>query len=94
MAPATEGLAGHVGGPGSSGNAENGSHLAGEGAAEGHAVQVDCSGSSGNAGIGSHLAVASVTDAAGTHAAVVAAARWLRHSMSSPEKSLPMLNNK
>ena len=54
---------------------ESGSHLAATGAAEGHAVQVACSGSSGNAGIGSHLAVASVTDAAGTHAAVVAAAR-------------------
>ena len=46
------------------------------GAAEGHAGQVDVSGSSINAGIGSHLAVASVTDAAGTHAAVVAAVRW------------------
>ena len=61
---------------GSSINAGIGSHLAVAGAAEGHAVQVGVSGSSGNAGIGSHLAVASVTDAAGTHAVVVAAARW------------------
>ena len=46
---------------GSSGNTENGSHLAGEGAAEGHAGPVDGPGSSGNAGIGSHL---EATDAA------------------------------
>ena len=39
---------------------------------------MDGLGSSIDAGIGSHLAVASVTDAAGTHAAVVAAARWRR----------------
>ena len=54
---------------------ESGSHLAGVDAAEGHAGQVGVSGSSGNAGMGLHLAVASVTDAAGTHAAVVAAVR-------------------
>ena len=57
-------------------DAGNGSHLAEAGAAEGHAGQVDGLGSSINAGIGSHLAAASVTGAAGTHAAVVAAARW------------------
>ena len=45
--------------------AENGSHLAGEGAAEGHAGQVDGPGSSGNAEIGSHPAE---TDTAEGHA--------------------------
>ena len=53
---------------GSSGNAENGSHLEATGAAEGHAGQVGGPGSSGNAGIGSHLAE---TDAAEGHAGQV-----------------------
>ena len=47
---------------GSSGNAENGSYLAGADAADGHAGQVDGPGSSGNAGIGSHLAVADAAE--------------------------------
>ena len=63
-------------GLGSSIDAGIGSHLAAAGAAEGHTGPVDGLGSSINAGIGSHLAAASVTGAAGTHAAVVAAARW------------------
>ena len=54
---------------GSSGNAENGSYLAGADAADGHAGQVASSGSSGNAEIGSHLAGA---DAAEGHAGQVA----------------------
>ena len=53
---------------GSSGNAENGSHLAGADAAESHAGQVASSGSSGNAENGSHLAGA---DAAESHAGQV-----------------------
>ena len=53
---------------GSSGNAENGSHLAGADAAEGHAGQVDGPGSSGNAENGSYLAGA---DAADGHAGQV-----------------------
>ena len=55
-AGAAEGHAGHVDGPGSSGNAGIGSHLARAGAAEGHAGHADSLGSSENAGIGSHLA--------------------------------------
>ena len=47
---------------GSSGNTENGSHLAGADAAEGHARQVDGPGSSGNAENGSHLAVADAAE--------------------------------
>ena len=54
---------------GSSGNAENVSHLAVADAAEGLAGHVDGPGSSGNAGIGSHLAGA---DAAESHAGQVA----------------------
>ena len=50
---------------GSSGNAENGSHLVEVDAAEDHAGQVERSGMSGNSGTGSHLAV---TDAAESHA--------------------------
>ena len=53
---------------GSSGNAKNGSHLAGADAAEGHAGQVASSGMSGNAENGSHLAEA---DAAEGHAGQV-----------------------
>ena len=53
---------------GSSGNAGNGSYLAGADAAEGHAGQVASSGSSGNAENGSHLARA---DAAEGHAGQV-----------------------
>ena len=52
---------------GSSGNAENGSHLVEVDAADGHAGQVERSGMSENAGTGSHLEVAPVTDAAGVH---------------------------
>ena len=48
-----------------SGNAENGSHLAGADVAEGHAGQVGDPGSSGNAENGSHLAEA---DAGESHA--------------------------
>ena len=54
---------------GSSGNAENGSHLAEADAAESHAGQVASSGSSGNAVNGSRLARA---DAAESHAGQVA----------------------
>ena len=43
---AAEGLAGHVDGPGGSGNAGIGSHLAGADVAEGHAGQVEGPGSS------------------------------------------------
>ena len=53
---------------GMSGNAGNGSHLAGAGVADGHAGQGDGPGSSGNAGNGSHLAA---TDAAKGHAGQV-----------------------
>ena len=47
---------------GSSGNAENGSHLAATDAAEGLAGHVDGPGSSGFAGTGSHLAGADFSD--------------------------------
>ena len=47
---------------GSSGNAENGSHLAETGAAKGLAGQVDGPGSSGNTENGSHLAVADAAE--------------------------------
>ena len=54
---------------GSSGNTENGSHLAETGAAESHAGQVASSGMSGNTENGSHLAE---TGAAESHAGQVA----------------------
>ncbi len=50
---------------GSSGNTENGSHLAEVGATEGHAGQVDGPGSSGNAENGSHLAAADFSNEPG-----------------------------
>ena len=59
---AAEDHAGHVDGPGSSGNAGIGSHREATDAAEGHAGRVGVSGSSGNAGIGSHLAAADFSD--------------------------------
>ena len=55
-AGAAEGHAGHVGGPGSSGNAENGSHLAEVNAAESYARHVGGPGGSEFAKNGSHLA--------------------------------------
>ena len=58
MAPVTDADGVHIGGSGSSGNAENGSHLAEVDAADGHAGQVERSGMSENAGTGSHLAEA------------------------------------
>ena len=69
MAPVTDAAGVHVSGPGSSGNAGTGSHLAEADAAEGHAGHADGSGSSGNAENGSHLAEA---DAAESHAGQVA----------------------
>ena len=62
---AAEGHAGHVDGPGSSGNAENGSHPAAADATEGRAGQVDGPGSSGNAENGSHLAAADFSNEPG-----------------------------
>ena len=56
VAPVTDAAGVRVGGPGGSGNAENGSQLAGAGAAGGHAGQVGSLDSSENAGTGSHLA--------------------------------------
>ena len=50
---------------GSSGNAENGSHLAATDAAECHAGLVDGPGSSGNTGIGSYLAAEDFSDEPG-----------------------------
>ena len=64
---AAEGHAGHVDGPGNSGNAGIGSHLAGAGAAKGHAGQVDGPGSSGNAGLGSYLAEAGAAEGLAGH---------------------------
>ena len=60
-----ESHAGHVGGPGSSGNAGIGSHLKVTDAAEGYAGQVGGPGSSGNAGTGSHLAAADFSNEPG-----------------------------
>ena len=62
---AAEGYAGQVDGPGSSGNAGIGSHLAEVDAAESHAGQVERSGMSGNAGIGSHLMETGFSDEPG-----------------------------
>ena len=64
-ADAVEGHAGQVERSGSSGNAENGSHLAEVDAAEDHAGLEDSSGMSGNAENGSHLVE---VDAAEGHA--------------------------
>ena len=67
-AGAAESHAGHADSPGSSRNAENGSHLAEADAAEGHAGHADSSGGSRNGGNGSHL---EATDAAEGHAGQV-----------------------
>ena len=67
-AGAAEGFAGHVGGPGGSGNAGTGSHPAETDIAEGHAGWVEGPGSSGNTGTGSHLAGAGAAEGHAGHA--------------------------
>ena len=67
-AGAAEGHAGHVGGPGSSGNAGIGSHLAEVDAAEGLARQVDGPGGSEFAKNGSHLEATDAAEGKTVHA--------------------------